>query len=102
MEDIPHSRIYGNRKDIDTCRCMAVISSLPLHILLSSDGNPGYEILRGTIPNIEKFPLIYHLYILYCYLLLIILEILIVNIICPNQNTHIKIGSFISAPSNPS
>ena len=43
-EDIPHSRIYGNQRDIDIYRGMAVISSKPLHILLVSDGNPGYEI----------------------------------------------------------
>ena len=50
MEDIPHSRISDSRKEIDTCMCMAVISSIPLHILLSSDGNPGYEILGKNHP----------------------------------------------------
>ena len=69
MEDIPHSRIYGNRRDIDTCRWMAVISSKPLHILLSSDGNPGYEIhVNKPSPKIEKFPLIYHQYIFIYYI----------------------------------
>ena len=50
MEDIPHSRIYDNRKEIDTCRQMAVIPSIPLHILLPSDGNPGCEILGENHP----------------------------------------------------
>ena len=54
MEDIPYSRIYGNQRDIDTYRQMAVISPLPLHILLSSDGNPGYEIPREIIPKYKE------------------------------------------------
>ena len=85
-----------------TCRQMTVTSSIPLHILLSSDGNPGYEIPREIIPKYKEIST--DISFIYFILLSIINNTRNPNIriIRPSQNIHIKIGSFISAPSNPS